>query len=81
MVNAGHDRIEVFKDSIYLTRWTEKENDKRRFSFSGTLSVIDDLSTGTTRERAVRAGGICRDEEGYVYVADTFNNRIQKFQP
>ena len=43
--------------------------------------VLDDLSLGTTRERQVMAGGISRDSEGFLYVADTFNNRIQKFQP
>ena len=31
--------------------------------------------------RQVVAGGITRDAEGYLYVADTFNNRIQKFRP
>lgn len=82
IVNAGRRRIEVFKDNVYLTRWAEAGVDKaQRFRFSGQFSVIDDLSTGTTRERTVTAGGISRDREGFLYVADTFNNRIQKFQP
>ena len=53
----------------------------RRFRFSGQFPVIDNLSTGTTRQRTVTAGGISRDREGFLYVADTFNDRIQKFQP
>ena len=82
IVNAGRRRIEVFKDNVYLTRWAEAGVDKaQRFRFSGQCSVIDDLSTGTTKERTVTAGGISRDREGFLYVADTFNNRIQKFQP
>jgi hypothetical protein len=82
VVNAGHRRIEVFKDNVYLTRWSEVGVDEvRRFRFSGQFPVIDNLSTGTTRQRTVTAGGISRDREGFLYVADTFNDRIQKFQP
>lgn len=81
VVNAGRRRIEVFKDNVYLTRWLEASEEARRFRFAGELSVIDDLSMGTTRERTVTAGGISRDREGFLYVADTFNDRIQKFQP
>ena len=43
--------------------------------------LVFDLEAGTVTERSVVAGGIARDEEGYIYVADTFNHRIQKFQP
>ena len=39
------------------------------------------MATGETAERDVVAGGIVRDGAGFVYVADTFNDRIQKFQP
>ena len=51
------------------------------FRFAGVATVIEDITTGRTVARRVVAGGIARDREGYVYVADTFNNRIQKFQP
>ena len=81
VVNAGHRRIEVFKGNVYLTRWGTAADEAQRFRFAGQFSVIDDLSTGTTRERTVTAGGISRDREGFLYVADTFNDRIQKFQP
>ena len=39
------------------------------------------MATGEVGEREVVAGGIARDAEGSIYVADTFNDRIQKFQP
>jgi hypothetical protein len=39
------------------------------------------MATGATAERRVVAGGIARDQQGHIYVADTFNHRIQKFQP
>ena len=39
------------------------------------------MATGEKDERGVVAGGIARDAAGFVYVADTFNDRIQKFQP
>ena len=42
---------------------------------------MDDLRTGSLMERPVISGGIARDLAGFIYVADTFNNRIQKFQP
>jgi sugar lactone lactonase YvrE len=31
--------------------------------------------------KEVVAGGIARDHDGFIYVADTFNGRIQKFAP
>ena len=32
-------------------------------------------------DKEVVAGGIAHDHDGFVYVADTFNGRIQKFAP
>ncbi|MFH1569724.1 MAG: hypothetical protein ABIL09_17140 [Gemmatimonadota bacterium] len=81
VVNAGYSRIEVFREGVYLTRWGEEGEGEGAFRFAGTARVIDDMATGTTRERPVVAGGIARDPQGYVYVADTFNHRVQKFQP
>ena len=82
VVNAGYGRIEVFRKGKYLTRWApggEKEEDA--FRFGGTVTVVDDLDLGSTTDRRVLAGGIALDSEGYIYVADTFNNRIRKFHP
>ena len=81
IVNAGHGRIEVFKDEDYLTRWALSDESEPTFQFSGIATVVDDLENGATRERRVVAGGIAIDANGYIYVADTFNNQIQKFDP
>ena len=81
VVNAGHSRIEVFQQGHYLTRWGEEGEGDDQFRFTSRIHVIVDMATGEADEREVVAGGIARDAEGFIYVADTFNDRIQKFQP
>ena len=81
VVNAGHGRIEVFRRGHYLTRWGEEGAGEDQFRFTGRTRVVVDMATGAEDEREVVAGGIARDAEGFIYVADTFNDRIQKFQP
>ncbi len=81
VVNAGHSRIEVFQRGHYLTHWGEKGEEDDQFRFTGRLQVVVDIATGEAAEREVVAGGIARDAEGFIYVADTFNDRIKKFQP
>ena len=81
VVNAGHSRIEVFQRGHYLTRWGEEGEGDDQFRFTGRIQVVVDMATGEEGKRKVAAGGIARDAEGFIYVADTFNNRIQKFQP
>ena len=81
VVNAGHSRIEVFQQGHYLTRWGEEGEGDDQFRFTGRLQVVVDMATGDMAEREVVAGGIARDAEGFIYVADTFNDRLQKFQP
>ena len=81
VVNAGHSRIEVFQRGHYLTRWGEEGAGDDQFRFTGRIQVVVDMATGEESEREVVAGGIARDAEGFIYVADTFNDRIQKFQP
>ncbi|MEE3041347.1 MAG: hypothetical protein VX948_10805 [Candidatus Latescibacterota bacterium] len=82
IVNAGHDRIEVFLDTRFLTRWGQRgAEDGGHFRFRGKAWVIDDLTSGTRHQREVVAGGIALDRDGSIYVADTFNNRIQVFAP
>jgi hypothetical protein len=71
----------VFRHNRFLTSWGRAGDEEGAFCFSGTVEVIEDLLTGATAQRQVVAGGITRDQEGYLYVADTFNNRIQKFRP
>ncbi len=79
VVNSRADRIEVFRDGQTHTWWGS--SGKGEFAFSGKAAVIDNLESGRLLEREVVAGGIARDASGSVYVADTFNNRIQKFWP
>ncbi len=81
VVNAGQSRIEVFQRGHYLTRWGEEGAGDDQFRFTGRIQVVVDMATGEANEREVVAGGIARDAEGFIYVADTFNDRIQKFQP
>lgn len=81
VVNAGQGRIEVFRQGHYLTRWGREGGAEGQFRFAGRIEVVANMATGEKAERKVVAGGIARDAEGFVYVADTFNNRIQKFQP
>lgn len=81
VVNAGQSRIEVFQQGHYLTRWGAEGAGDDQFRFAGRIPVVVDMATGQQDEREVVAGGIARDAEGFIYVADTFNGRIQKFQP
>lgn len=81
VINGGMGRVEVFREDRFLTRWGEEGSGAGQFRFAGRATVLDDVEMGTVTERSVVAGGIARDEEGYIYVADTFNHRIQKFQP
>ena len=81
VVNAGRGRIEVFREGRYLTRWGKRTDGTGGFDFSGTVAVIDDMSAGSLRQKEVVAGGIARDAEGYIYVADTFSDRIHKYRP
>ena len=43
--------------------------------------MLGDLGGSAPVTKEVVAGGIARDHDGFVYVADTFNGRIQKFAP
>ena len=82
IVNAGHDRIEVFREGRYLTRWGGAVgSEPSAFRFRGTAPVLADVGGSMPVDKEVVAGGIARDHDGFVYVADTFNGRIQKFAP
>ena len=81
IVNAAQDRVEVFRDGKYLTRWGNLGSGPGEFNFKGDFAVIDDIETGSVALRSVVAGGIARDGNGYIYIADSFNNRIQRFYP
>jgi hypothetical protein len=81
VVNAGADRVEVFRAGRYLTRWGSAGDGPSQFRFRGTAAVLPDVSGSRPVEKEVLAGGIARDHDGFLYVADTFNGRIQKFAP
>jgi hypothetical protein len=82
VVNAGHDRVEVFREGRYLTRWGGTVGGgPSEFRFRGIASVLADVNGSVPADKEVVAGGIARDHDGFVYVADTFNGRIQKFAP
>ncbi|NKB71280.1 MAG: hypothetical protein GKR89_29760 [Candidatus Latescibacteria bacterium] len=81
IVNAGRSRIVVFSNGKFLTNWGRKGDQTGQFHFSGQALVIDNIVEGTTARRQVAAGGIGRDARGFLYVADTFNDRIQQFRP
>ena len=81
VVNAHDDRIDVFHDGQPHTGWGSSGTGEGEFCFAGTATVLVDLESGKLLEREVFGGGITRDASGSVYVAATFNNRIQKFRP
>ncbi len=81
IVNAGASRVEVFLGARPLTGWGREGAAAGEFRFAGELAVLDDLAAGRSIRRRVVGGGITRDTNGNIYVADTFNNRVQKFAP
>lgn len=70
VLDAGNGRIQVFDpDNGFLTEWGEKGSDVGQFDFGSGSSPQD------------FAGSVAVDEEGFIYVADVGNRRIQKFAP
>ena len=70
VLDAGNDRIQVFdRDGGYLTQWGHAGGAPGEFEFG----------TGTSADSF--AGSLCVDDDGYIYVADVFNQRIQVFSP
>ena len=70
VLDTGNGRIQVFDpEGNYITQWGKKGTGRGEFDFGGG-SVPEDF-----------AGSICVDDEGYIYVADVLNQRIQKFAP
>jgi hypothetical protein len=70
VLDAGNARIQVFdEEGQYLTQWGRKGSAEGEFDF-GSGRVPEDF-----------AGSVAVDSEGYIYVADVGNRRIQKFAP
>ena len=70
VLDAGNARIQVFDfEGNYLTRWGRRGSGPGEFDFGSGQNVED------------FAGSVAVDREGFIYVADVFNQRIQKFAP
>lgn len=70
VLDAGTAEIKVFDAAgNYITQWGRRGQAPSAFDF------------GTGRTPTDLAGSIAVDAEGFIYVADTFNQRIQKFAP
>ena len=69
VLDAGNARIQVFdQDALYITQWGGKGKNEGEFDFgSGQAENF--------------AGSIAVDNDGFIYVADVGNGRIQKFAP
>ena len=70
VLDAGNARVQVFDAAgNHLTEWGRKGSSEGMFNF-GSGWVAEDF-----------AGNLCVDDDGYIYVADVGNRRIQKFAP
>ena len=70
VLDAGNARIQVFDiGGKYLTQWGHKGSGEGEFDF------------GSGRAAEEFAGSVAVDSEGFIYVADVGNKRIQKFAP
>jgi tripartite motif-containing protein 71 len=68
VLDADNARIQVFDAAgNYLTQWGSEGSGPGQFIFR--------------RDGDTRAGSVAVDEDGFIYVADVGNKRIQKFAP
>ena len=73
VLDAGNARVLVLdEDSSFITQWGRPGSRVGEFGFGHGLRRAGGLDF---------AGSICVDDEGFIYVADVFNGRIQKFSP
>ena len=70
VLDAGNSRIQSFDENgKYITQWGNLGAGETEFDFGSGLETAD------------FAGSIVVDHEGFIYVADVGNKRIQKFAP
>jgi DNA-binding beta-propeller fold protein YncE len=74
VLDAGNSRIQVFDDrSRYITEWGEPGDGDGQFDFG---------DGGNFRPSVPNLyGSLAVDDDGFIYVADVGNRRIQKFAP
>ncbi len=70
VLDAGNSRIQVFTETgEYLTQWGTRGSAPGEFDFGEGLKGTD------------YAGSIAVDDDGFIYVWDAGNRRIQKYAP
>jgi fibronectin type 3 domain-containing protein len=70
VLDAGNARIQAFDmEGNYITQWGHKGSGPGEFNF-GSGRAVEDF-----------AGSVAVDGDGFIYVADVGNGRIQKFAP
>jgi hypothetical protein len=73
VLDAGNARVVVFDaDGNFITHWGTSGSLDGQFDFGHGTQVVGGPSF---------AGSIAVDDDGFIYVADVGNNRIQKFAP
>jgi DNA-binding beta-propeller fold protein YncE len=73
VLDAGHSRIVAFDaDGTYITHWGTPGTGAGQFDFGDGGQIVDGRN---------HAGSIAVDDEGFIYVADVFSGRIQRFAP
>ena len=67
VLDSGNSRVVSVDDNgTYITQWGRPGSDEGEFDFGPGVKP---------------GGSICVDDEGYIYVADWYNKRVQKFAP
>lgn len=74
VVDAGNSRIDVFdEDGDYITHWGSRGDGPGQFNFGSGETLVHGGPD--------YFGSIAVDDEGFVYVVDAGNRRIQVFSP
>ena len=80
VLDTGNSRVQVFDDrGTYITQWGGKGDDAGEFNF-GTGEPTQELAQEGI-EYLHLLGSIAVDDDGFIYVLDVPNRRIQKFAP
>jgi tripartite motif-containing protein 71 len=79
IADTGNNRIQKFDaNGNFITKWGSEGTGNGQFKDpEGTISIM--TPKGITADSSGNPEGITADSSGNVYVADTWNHRIQKF--